>query len=91
MTLTYATITLDLPHVVSKKGRRAVTNALKELLGKMNVSLLDMSGEYPKEATIALAFLTPDDASAHKKLEKIETLLATRFPDIDATIDYETA
>ena len=89
MTLTYATLTLDLPYVASKKGRRAVLNAIKERLSSMNCSLLDVSGEYPKEGEIAIAFLSPDEQSAKQKIEKIESLIASRFPDIQTTLDYE--
>ena len=90
MTLTYATLTIDLPYASSKKGRRAVLNAIKERLSKMNCSLLDLSGEYPKEAAVVVAFLTPTQQDARDKIEKIETMLASRFPDLEVTIDYET-
>ncbi len=90
MTLTYATLTIDLPYVSSKKGRRAVLNSIKERLSAMNCSVMDISGEYPKEAQIAISFLSPDEQSARQKIEKIETMLASRFPDIEVVIDYES-
>ncbi|MCF6201681.1 MAG: DUF503 family protein [Hydrogenimonas sp.] len=90
MTLTYATLTLDLPLIETKKGRRAVTNSIKERLKNMNCSVLDLSLEYPKEAAIAIAFLSENESSAHKKIEKIEQLIQNRWPHIEASLDYET-
>ncbi|WP_457596597.1 DUF503 family protein [Hydrogenimonas sp.] len=89
MTLTYADLTIDLPHVQSKKGRRALLNSLKERLKAMNCSVLDLSGEYPKTAHIALAFLSATEADAHARLEKIERLLAERYSELETTLDYE--
>ena len=89
MTLTYATLTLDLPFVESKKGRRAILNTIKERLSKMNCSLLDISGEYPKEAEIALSFLALTEQDARQKLETIETALAAKFPDLHIALAFE--
>ncbi len=89
MILTYATLRVDLPFVESKKGRRAVLNSMKERLMKMNCSVLDLSGEYPREALIALAFLSPDRDQAASKIEKIERMLESRFPDIETELSYE--
>jgi uncharacterized protein YlxP (DUF503 family) len=89
MTLTYAALRLDLPFVTSKKGRRAVLNSIKERLSHMNCSLLDLSGEYPKEAEIGIAFLSPDEQRAKHKIEKIETMLESRFPEIQTELNYE--
>ena len=89
MTLTYATLTIDLPFAESKKGRRSILNSIKERLSHMNCSVLDISGEYPKEAQIAVAYLSPSEQEAKQKIEKIETLLQNRFPDIHAEITYD--
>jgi uncharacterized protein YlxP (DUF503 family) len=89
MTLVYADLTIDLPYAESKKGRRAVLNAIKERLAKMNCSVLDISGEYPKEAQLAIAFLSPDEQSARAKLESVERMIETRFPDLRARLTYE--
>ena len=89
MTLTYANLRIDLPFVASKKGRRAKIRSIKERLSKLNCSVLDVSGEYPKEAEIAISFLSPNEQSAISKIEKIETLLETKFPEIEATITYD--
>jgi len=91
MTLIYADLTIDLPFAASKKGRRAITNAIKERLARMNCSVLDISGEYPKEAQLALAFLSLSEQEAHARLEAIERMLETRFPDISARLTYESA
>ncbi len=36
---------IDLPQVSSLKGRRAVTNSVKEKLKSFNVSVIDLSGD----------------------------------------------
>ncbi|WP_201353412.1 DUF503 family protein [Hydrogenimonas urashimensis] len=90
MTLTYAVLRLELPFAESKKGRRAVLNSIKERLARMNCSVLDLSGEYPKEGEIGIAFLSPDEQQARQKIEKIEAMLESRYPDIHAEITYES-
>ncbi|BBG66062.1 hypothetical protein NNO_1359 [Hydrogenimonas sp.] len=65
-------------------------NSIKERLSDMNCSVLDISGEYPKEATIAISFLSPDDRQAKRKIEKIETMLESRFPELQTELDYES-
>ena len=89
MTLTYADLTIDLPFVTSKKERRAVLQGIKERLHRMNCSVLDASGEYPKEAHLALAFLASDEQSAKQKIEKIERMLEEHYPDLQTQIRYE--
>jgi uncharacterized protein YlxP (DUF503 family) len=79
----------DLIDVTSLKGRRSVLNGVKERLKSYNVSLLDISGEYPKEAELALAFLSPDRASAARYRERIEALLERYFPQWPCDIEYE--
>ena len=89
MTLCTLYLRFDLPEVHSLKGRRSLLNSLKERLKLFNVSLLDISGDYPKEAEIALAFLSPDSASAAQYRQKIEELLETRFSQWPCEIEYE--
>ncbi len=89
MTLTYATLTIDLPFAESKKGRRSVVNSIKERLSRMNCSVLDISGEYPKEAQIALSFLSRSEREAKQKIGKIETMLESRYPDIRSELTYD--
>ncbi len=43
----------ELPFAFSLKDRRKIINSIKSRLKKFNVSMLDISGEYPKEASIA--------------------------------------
>ncbi|MBN2870220.1 MAG: DUF503 domain-containing protein [Campylobacterales bacterium] len=79
----------DLPDVHSLKGRRAILNSLKERLKSFNVSVLDISAEYPKEASIAVAFLSPDAIQAAQYRSRIETMIETRFPEHPCEIDFE--
>ncbi len=90
MTLVYATLRIDLPFVHSKKERRAILNSIRERLRRMNCSILDLSGEYPKEAMVAAAFLSPDEQQALGKIEAIERMLQSRFPEIETDLTYET-
>ncbi len=89
MTLIFATLTIDLPFAESKKGRRAVVNSIKDHLSRMNCSVLDISGEYPKEAQIALTFLSRSEDEANRKIEKIEKMLESRYPDIHSELTYD--
>ncbi|HHD83793.1 MAG TPA: DUF503 family protein [Campylobacteraceae bacterium] len=89
MTILNGYIDIHLPHVSSLKGRRAILNAIKERLRKYNLSQLDISGEYPKEATIAIIFLAPDSIKAQQQIEKIESQLESSFPEIEFEITYE--
>ncbi len=89
MTLSYADLTIDLPYVTSKKGRRAVLQGIKKRLHRMNCSVLDISGEYPKEAQIALAFLSTDDQNAKQKIESVERMLEEHYPDLALELHYE--
>jgi uncharacterized protein YlxP (DUF503 family) len=84
-------IDIRLPHVSSLKGRRALLNAIKERLKKFNLSQLDLSGEYPKEATIAIIFLAPDEMHAIRQIEKIESMLESSYPEAEFSISYELA
>lgn len=79
----------DLPDVHSLKGRRAILNSLKEKLRSFNISVLDISSEYPKEASIALVFLSPDAPSAAQYRRRIETMVETRFPEYLCEIEFE--
>lgn len=82
-------IHLELFDVSSLKGRRSVVNSLKERLKRFNVSLLDISSEYPKEADIAFVFLSPDSLAAAQYREKIESHLHRQFPELDINMEYE--
>ncbi len=89
MTVLNAFIEMNLPYAVSLKGRRKVLNSIKDKLKKYNLSILDISGEYPKNATLAIIFLTHDEKSALKKLQNIESLLESSFADVEFEVSYE--
>ena len=80
---------LELPEVHSLKGRRAVLNSLKEKLKKFNVSLLDISGEYAKEADVAFVFLSHDARAAAQYREEVESMLHRNFPEYYYELEYE--
>ncbi len=82
-------IHLELPEVVSLKGRRAITNSLKAKLKKFNVSVLDVSGEYAKEADIAFVYLTPNAMTSAQYRDKIENMIQRNFSEFLFEIDYE--
>ncbi len=90
MTNTLVIIEMELPWVESLKGRRKILNSLKEKLKRLNLSLLDLSGDYPKEATLALSYLSPTQTQAHRYLERIDDLLYRNFPEITFHISHET-
>lgn len=80
---------IELPYVHSLKGRRSVTSSMKEKLKAFNLSVLDVSGEYAKEADIAFVFLSPDSLRAAQYREKIEKMLEWNFSEYDFELDYE--
>jgi uncharacterized protein YlxP (DUF503 family) len=89
MIICHCDLHLELPHAHSLKGRRSVTNSVKEKLKSFNVSVMDVSGEYPKEADIALVFLTPDSRSAAQYRDKIERMLERNFSEFHYELSYE--
>lgn len=89
MIICHCTLHLDLPYVHSLKGRRSITNSIKEKLKSFNVSVMDVSGEYPKEADIAFVFLSHDSRTAAQYREKIETMLERSFGEYPFTLEYE--
>ncbi|WP_309495217.1 DUF503 family protein [Sulfurovum sp.] len=80
---------LELPHVQSLKGRRSVTNSMKEKLKAFNLSVMDISGEYAKEADIAFVFLSPNSLKSAQYREKIEQMLERNFSEYHFELDYE--
>jgi len=80
---------LDLLGVHSLKGRRSVVNKLKDKLKAFNVSVLDISSEYPKEAEVAIVFLSPNGLLAAQYREKIEVFLEKNFPHYNIDLEYE--
>ncbi len=89
MVISSLNINFVLPLANSLKGRRVVINSIKDRVKKLNVSVIDLSGEYPKEGSLGMVFASLDDESAHTKIQKIEELLYKIFPEIDFEISYE--
>jgi uncharacterized protein YlxP (DUF503 family) len=79
----------DLPFVFSLKERRKILNSIKDKLKKFNVSVLDISGEYPKEASLAIVYVTHNEKQAGEIRKKIEDFLYKNFPEIEFYFDVE--
>ncbi len=82
-------LNLFLPYVESLKGRRKIVHSLKERLARHNLSILDLSSEYVKEADIAIAFLALNQKAISQKLNTIEDIIQRHFSEIEYTFDYE--
>lgn len=80
---------LELPFVQSLKGRRSVTNSLKEKLKTFNLSVMDVSGEYAKEADIVFVFLSPNTLKSAQYREKIIKMLERSFSEFHFDLEYE--
>ncbi len=80
---------IDLPYVQSLKGRRSVINSMKEKLKTFNISVLDISGEYAKEAEIAFVYLSPNMLRSVQYREKIEKMLEKNFSEYSFDLEYE--
>ena len=79
----------DLPFVTSLKERRKILNSIKDKLRKFNVSVLDISGEYPKEASIAIIYGAHTERQAGEIKRSIEEFLYKNFPEIEFYFDDE--
>ena len=82
-------ITFELPEVCGLKERRKYLNSIKERLKNFNVSVLDISKEYPKEGELALSFLAMSEVDMQKKVQNIEEMLEKRYPEIEFDLDME--
>jgi uncharacterized protein YlxP (DUF503 family) len=82
-------VDFELPFVFSLKERRKVLNSLKDKLKKFNISILDISSEYPKEASVAIVFAAHNEKQAIQVREKIESFLYKNFPEIEFFFDVE--
>jgi len=89
MLICHCDLHFELPHVHSLKGRRSIINGVKERLKAFNVSVMDVSGEYPKEADVAFVFLTSDSRSAAQYREKIEGMLERHFGEFVYEFTYD--
>ncbi|MHC3994331.1 DUF503 domain-containing protein [Thiomicrolovo sp. ZZH C-3] len=89
MLICHCYLHFELPHVHSLKGRRSVMNGIKERLKAFNVSVMDVSGEYPKEGDIAFVFLSADARTAAQYRDAVEQMLERHFPELTYTLEYE--
>ena len=89
MLIVHALLTLDLPYIHSLKGRRKILGSIKERLKNQNMAVADLSGEYPKEARIALCFFAKGQEDANNKIQKLEEQLQHHFPELEFDIQYE--
>ena len=89
MLICHCDLHFELSDVHSLKGRRRVVNGVKARLKTFNVSVMDVSGEYPKEADIAFVFLTPDARGAAQYREGIERMLEQHFSEYRYDLTYE--
>ena len=82
-------IHLELPYVTSLKGRRSVVNSVKEKLKAFNVSVIDISAEYAKEADVAFVFVSQNSLKAAQYREAIEQMLERNFSEYHFEVEYE--
>ena len=82
-------VDFELPFVFSLKERRKIINSIKGKLKKFNVSILDISDEYPKNASIAIVFAAHNEQQAAEIQRKIENFLYKNFPEIEFYFDSE--
>jgi uncharacterized protein YlxP (DUF503 family) len=82
-------VDFELPFAFSLKDRRKIINSIKDKLKKFNVSILDISGEYVKEATLAIVFLAHNEKQAGEIKRRIEDFLFRNFPEIEFFIEEE--
>jgi len=79
----------ELPFVFSLKERRKILNSIKGKLRKFNVSVLDISGEYPKEASLAVVYAAHNEKLAGEIKASVEEFLFKNFPEIEFFFSYE--
>lgn len=90
MTNTLLTINFQIQNPNGLKGRRKIVNSLKDKLkNRFNISILDISSEYPKEATLALSFLNFSEREAKENVDKIDEFLNSNFPEFEFYLDVE--
>jgi len=87
--ITSLIVDFELPFVFSLKDRRKIINSIKDKLKKFNLSILDISSEYPKEATLAICYLSHNMPDAKQYKEKIENFLYRNFPEFEFYFEYE--
>ncbi len=82
-------LTFSLPEVCGLKERRKYLSSIKERLKNFNLSILDISKEYPREGELALGFLALSEVDIQKKVQNIEEMLQKRYPEIEYELDIE--
>ena len=82
-------IRIDLPYVESLKGRRSVLNGIKDSLKRLNVSVLDISSEYAKEAELAVVYAAANEKLCNQIFQIIENILEQRYPELQCDIELE--
>ncbi|MCK9162138.1 MAG: DUF503 family protein [Arcobacteraceae bacterium] len=89
MIICHMVLSVDLYDIDGLKGRRKIVNSIKDRLKPLNLSLLDISGSYSKEAELALVFLAPNQAFSAQYRQKIEDILNRYLPEYEFNISYE--
>ena len=89
MILVHGILRLELPEVHSLKGRRQIVHSLKERLKAFNISVLDISGEYVREAELALAWLAHDSRQAAQIRQSVERTMERHFPELFWELEVE--
>lgn len=89
MVIASISVSMELLFANSLKERRAVLNSIKGKLKKFNVSVIDVSGEYPKEAELAIVFVSHNNTLAMQTLQSIEEFMYKNFPEVGFDISYE--
>ncbi len=87
--ITIGQINLTLPFVRSKKERRAIINHIVDKLKRLNISLIDISGEYSHEALIAFTFIRSGKLTSDNTIAKIEDIILERVPEDSFAIEFE--
>jgi uncharacterized protein YlxP (DUF503 family) len=82
-------IEIELPFVNGLKERRKYLNSIKERLKRYNLSILDISKEHPKEAEFAVSFLAFTQEEANSKVNSIDKIFQTYYPELTIDIDIE--
>ena len=89
MIISYATIRIEIPKAHSLKGRRRIVNSIKERLKRFNISVLDISSEYAKEAEIALVWLSHYKRQSAQIRQSIEKVLDSGFGEFVWEMEVE--
>jgi len=67
MILTVIELDLEFFYVNSLKDRRKILNSIKDRLKNKNLSILDLSGDYAKEGSLAIAYSSINEVEKNKK------------------------